>query len=137
MTSDKEERPRMVAVFFYGLFMDAELLRDQGLHPRDPHRAAVAGMELRIGRRATLVPNDAATAHGMVMTLSHAEIDRLYSEPSVASYRPEAVLSRLEDGSSLPALCFNLPIPPKSSERNPDYERQLAALGHRLGLPAQ
>jgi hypothetical protein len=136
MGTESRTSPRMVAVFFYGLFMDAELLRKQGLHPGDPRPAAVEGMELRIGQRATLVPNAARIAHGIVMTLSHAEIDALYCGASVASYRPEAVLARLDDGSKVPALCFNLPAPPEPSESNADYARQLAEVGRKLGLPA-
>ncbi len=137
MVADSGTASRTIAIFFYGLFMDAASLRRQGLHPDDPRRAAVLGMALRIGQRATLVPSVGGTVHGMVMMLNHAEIDRLYSKASVALYRPEAILARLENGTSVPALCFTLPMPPEPSERNPDYERQLAALGHRLGLPAE
>jgi Gamma-glutamyl cyclotransferase, AIG2-like len=136
MVAENGVLPRKIAVFFYGLFMDAELLGRQGLHPSDPRPAAVEGMALCIGQRATLVPNTAGTVHGMVMMLSHAEIDALYSGASVASYRPEAVLARLDDGSSVPALCFNLPTPPEPSENNQDYARQLAELGRRLGMPS-
>jgi hypothetical protein len=56
------------------------------------------------------------------MKLTHAEIDRLYSEPSFAANRPEPVLARLIDGSEL-ALCFNLPTAPQAADSNPDYAR--------------
>ncbi len=137
MAAEGDAFPRKVTVFFYGLFMDAALLRSQGLHPCAPRRAAVDGMALHIGLRATLVPTPAGTVHGMVMALSHAEIDALYSAESVSSYRPEAVLARLDDGSSIPALCFNLPTAPAPSEGNAAYASQLAALGRRLGLPSE
>ena len=135
MVAESDVLPRMIAVFFYGLFMNIELLNELGLHPSDSCPAAVDGLALIIGQRATLVPNATETVHGMVMTLSHAEIDVLYSGASVALYRPEAVLARLRDGSSVPALCFNLPRPPEPSEKDLDYARQLADLGRRLGLP--
>lgn len=45
-------------VFFYGLFMDADLFEAKGLRPRDPRRARIEGYGLRIGERATLVPAD-------------------------------------------------------------------------------
>ena len=98
-----------VDVFFYGLFMDAELLRAQGFDPREPRLASVSGMALRLGARATLVPAGGGRVHGMVMALTHGEIDRLYAEPSVAAYRAEPVVADLKDGGSVAALCFNLP----------------------------
>jgi hypothetical protein len=53
----------------------------------------------------------------------------------VSVYRPEAVSARLGDGSVVPALCFNLPVPPASGERNPQYAAKLKALAERVGLP--
>jgi len=43
------------------------------------------------------------------MDLPHSEMDRLYAEPSVAAYRPEAALAEHTDGSRIAALCFSLP----------------------------
>jgi hypothetical protein len=127
---------RRLNVFFYGLFMDEALLRAQGFSPVNPRLARVTGMALQIGARATLVADAGATAHGIVMELTHDEIDRLYSEPSVAMYRPEAVLAEFSDGSRVAALCFNLPTPPRPEEANPDYAAKLREVGRRLGLPA-
>src|SRR3954447_945986 len=126
---------RRVSVLFYGLFMDQAALRAKGLDPVNPRSACVNGMALRIGDRATLVPAGQAAAHGIVMELTHAEIDRLYSDPSVALYRPEAVLAEIADGSQVAALCFNLPTPPRPEEANPDYAAKLREVGRRLGLP--
>jgi hypothetical protein len=71
------------------------------------------------------------------MELTHAEIEQLYSEASVRVYRPEAVLTELADGSTLPALCFNLIQPPAREERNSEYAVKLRALAQRLGFPDQ
>ena len=84
-------------VFFYGLFMDPEALQERGLQPSNPRRAYVDRVALRLGKRATLVPDSEGRVHGVLMTLMHSEIDRLYSEASVAAYRPEPVLAQLED----------------------------------------
>ncbi len=128
--------PRRVPIFFYGLFMDAEILRRQGVAPSHPRRAEVRGMVLRIGKRATLVPSVSGTAHGVLMDLTHDDIHRLYAEESVALYRPEAVMARMADGTSIPALCFNLPAAPAPHEANPAYARRLGEIGLRLGLPS-
>ena len=127
---------RSIDVFFYGLFMDLELLRASGLQPTNARRARVSGMALRIGQRATLVPGPASTVHGFVFGLTHQEIDQLYREPSVAMYRPEAVIAHLEDQSLIPALCFNLPPSGAAEPANPEYAAKLRTIGMRLGLPA-
>ena len=53
-----------------------------------------------------------------------------------ASYRPEAVLAELDDGSRVAALCFNLPEAPGLGERNDVYAQRLRDLAGRLDLPA-
>ena len=126
---------RSIAVFFYGLFMDADLLRAKGAHPRAVEPASVRGFSIRIGRRATLVQDSEGRVHGMLMELSHDDIDRLYAEPSVQMYRPEAMLCETADGRFVPAVCFTLPQPPEPTERNENYGEQLRALCRRLGLP--
>ena len=128
---------RRVGVFFYGLFMDSELLRAKGLEPLNPRRARVGGWRLRIGERAALEAAAEAEVYGFLFDLTHAEIERLYAEPGVAVYRPEAVLAEPEAGSPIAALCFNLPSPPGAHERNPSYTGQLKDLATRLGLPRQ
>jgi Gamma-glutamyl cyclotransferase, AIG2-like len=125
---------RRVDVFFYGLFMDETLLRAQGLEPQGAEQATVRGFALRIGQRATLVPGADGTVHGMVFSLTLAELSKLYSEPSVEAYRPHAVLARLSDGHSVPALCYSLPNPPPS-EANSEYAVKLRAVAEKIRLP--
>ena len=130
-----EEGARRIEVFFYGLFMDEALLREKGLKPAGYRLASVDNFSLVIGERATLVPSTGRTVHGVLFSLTHAEVDALYREDSVSLYRPEAVTARLSDGSVTPALCFNLPAPPAPSERNPQYASKLRELAARIGLP--
>jgi Gamma-glutamyl cyclotransferase, AIG2-like len=127
--------PRRIAVFFYGLFMDADILRSKAIDPAGPRRASVSGFALRIGQRATLVPDPDGRAHGVLMELQHEEIDRLYADPSVQMYRPEAVVAEIGDGSRIAALCFNLPVAPGPDERNEGYAAKLRDLARRLHLP--
>ncbi|SFJ27776.1 gamma-glutamylcyclotransferase family protein [Bradyrhizobium sp. Gha] len=124
-----------VTVFFYGLFMDPEALEAKGLRPSQVRQAHVERFELRLGERASLVPVKEGRVYGMVMRLTHSEIDRLYSEPSVLEYRPEPVLVELGDGSVEPALCFNLPMPPNRTSGNPQYAAALQAVARKMGLP--
>jgi hypothetical protein len=127
---------RRIPVFFYGLFMDADLLRAKGADPASPRRASVPGFSLRIGQRATLVEDDGGKAHGIVMDLSRDEIEPLYADPSVNMYRPEAVVIDIEDGARRAALCYTLTESPRPGEANAEYAAKLRDLAQRLGLPA-
>ena len=128
---------RRVDVFFYGLFMDEELLRAKGLHVEHAELAAVDGLALRIGQRAALAPTPGGRVHGVVFSLMLSELDRLYSDPSVQAYRPQAVLAQLASGGVIAALCYNLPQPPSPTERNPEYAAKLRAIAQKVGLPAE
>jgi len=129
--------PRRIDGFFYGLFMDVQVLREAGANPSNLRRAYVTGFALRIGRRATLVPSPGGRAYGMLISLTHVELDRLYGAPGLAASRPEAVAADLAGGAVVPALCYNLPEAPEPHERNPEYALRLKGVLERLGFPAE
>jgi hypothetical protein len=130
-----EDKARRIDLFFYGLFMDEALLREKGINPENRRPASVENFVLMIGARATLLPSAGGTVHGVLFSLTHDEVDRLYSEASVSVYRAEAVRAHLADGSVVAALCFNLLVPPSQEERNPQYASKLRELAERIGLP--
>ena len=128
---------RGIDAFFYGLFMDLEILREGGVAPINPRRAHVDGFALRIGQRATLVPSAGARAYGMLFALTHAELDRLYAAPGLEQYRPEAVLAHPLEGTPTPALCYNLREAPRPHERNPEYAARLQRALSKLDFPPE
>jgi hypothetical protein len=128
---------RKIAVFFYGLFMDKSLLQGKGIDLSTPQVATVSGFRLRIGQRATLVPDRTGLVYGVIATLTHKQIEQLYAEPSVQDYQPEAVVANMVDGGSVPALCFNLVVPPPPDEHNPEYGTKLRELAEQLGFPSE
>lgn len=128
---------RRIDAFFYGLFMDGEILRKSGVEPTNPRRAFVDGFALRIGQRATLVPSAGGRAYGMLFALTHAELVRLYAAPGLEQYHPEAVLAQPLVGAPLPALCYNLRHAPQSHERNAEYAAQLQRALRELDFPAE
>jgi len=85
---------RRVEAFFYGLYMDIDVLREAGVAPLAPRKAYVDGFALRIGQRATLLPSAGARAYGMLYTVTHTDLERLYTAPGLEQYRPEAVMAR-------------------------------------------
>ena len=128
---------RRTDVFFYGLFMDQDLLRAQGIEPEAVELASVKGFALRIGQRAAIAPSPNGRVHGVLMSLTLSELDHLYSEPSVQAYKPQAVLAQLAAGGTTAALCYNLPEPPAASERNPEYAAKLRVVAEKVGLPPE
>lgn len=128
---------RKISVFFYGLFMDHDFLKSRGIDNPNLITASVPGFRLVIGNRATLVPDKSGLVYGLIGTLTHDEINSLYADSSVRDYQPEAVSANLQDGESIPALCFNLVVPPEPDERNPEYGRKLHDLAERLGFPEE
>jgi Gamma-glutamyl cyclotransferase, AIG2-like len=127
---------RRADVFFYGLFMDPDVLRDAGVSPQSPEIAVLDGYELRIGDRAALAPKETARVYGVVMSLRLREIAQLYAEESVAAYRPEPVLLTLAGGQRLAALCYNLAVPPPAGTGNRVYAAKLRGAARKVGLPA-
>jgi hypothetical protein len=128
---------RRIDGFFYGLFMDHEILRETGVEPINPRRAYVEEFALRIGQRATLIPSPGGRAYGMLFALKHSELDRLYAAPGLEQYRPEAILAQPLEGTPTPALCYNLREAPPLHERNPEYAARLQRVLTILDFPAE
>lgn len=126
----------MQRIFFYGLFMDADLLRGMGLHPTVTGPASLPGYQIRIGNRATLIPGSGSTAYGMLIELPDDEANALYSAPDVSDYLPEEVDAvLLSDHTSVSCLCYNLSLDNLGTTVNTQYAEQLSALALRLGFP--
>ena len=129
---------RRIDAFFYGLFMDAAILRAGGVvEPANPRRAFVDDFELRIGQRATLVPRAGSRAYGMLFALTTTDLDLLYAAPGLEPYRAEALLAQQFDGIVTPALCYNLRDPPQTYEWNREYASRLQEVLATLGFPEE
>ena len=122
-------------VFFYGLFMDVRLLTVKGLRPENVRLAHLPNYALKIGNRASLVPQPGEKAYGLIISVHTETLESLYAEASVADYVPEAVEVQLENGETAPALCYNLPAESLSGT-NTVYATALLELGTSIGLPA-
>ena len=134
MSTDPQEQ--RVDVFFYGLFMDSDVLRDYQVVAVDPRPAYAEGYALRIGRRATLIPFAGQRAYGMVYALTEADLDRLYSGPGLEQYRPEPLLVQMHGGITLPVLCYVCPRP-QPGEASTEYAARLRAVLQKLHFPPE
>jgi len=123
-----------VMVFFYGLFMDESLLASKGIHASSAIAGYVDGYGLRIGRRATLVPDETRRTYGILMAVPTDGVKALYADEGLADYVPESVSVQLPDGTLAPAVCYLLPAG-KLEGTNAQYAKSLRALAGKLGFP--
>ena len=128
---------RRIDAFFYGLFMDSEVLGKSGVEVVNPRRGYVQDFALFIGNRATLIAMPQQRSYGMVMSVTHTDVHRLYSGVGLEDYVPEALLVNLIGQHSLPALCYNLLNPPRPDEANHDYAIKLKEALSRLEFQAE
>lgn len=127
-----------VWVFFYGLFMDFEILRRYGLEPERWRAAKLPGYDIRIAARANLVPSDRHTVYGVVVAATHDGLARLYDKSNTtltAHYSPEAVLVETADAGWLPALCYVTTPSADAEEVNTTYVDALVELARRFDFP--
>ncbi len=126
------------SVFFYGLFMDPELLQKAGLTPSIPVVAELQDYKLVIGERATLIPKHGTSCWGTIMQLDTQELDDLYAEPSVKDYQAVSVDCIIGEDSYCTVDVYILPEdyplqPPKDS----GYIDQLVQVSKKVNLPAE
>ncbi len=124
----------MKKVFFYGLFMDEELLSEGGLHPQNAQIVTVDGYGLRIGERASLEVSETESCYGTVIELAEDELVELYSGAGVEDYRPQAVTATLSGGERIEVVSYLLPAELMSGS-NSGYADKLAAIARKLALP--
>jgi len=121
-------------VFFYGLFMDREILSKNGVKSSNPRMGFLLDYALKIGHRASLLPSPGERAYGILMTVESEAIQALYAEASVADYIPEEVNIVTTDNEQVAAICYNLPVELLTGT-NETYARALHKLAKQLGLP--
>jgi hypothetical protein len=92
-------------VFFYGSFMDEQLLEGAGVVANDVRAGVLWGYEIQITSAATLVRSDRDSCYGIVCVIALNDLDTLYAEPWLKEYRPIAVTVGTESGS-VSALCY-------------------------------
>jgi len=90
-----------VWTFFYGSYINFDVLPEVDLVPEQWEVARLAGFDIRIQPRANLVRSDADTVYGITATATHDELARLYAlakDVLGELYLPEAVLAQTLDG---------------------------------------
>ena len=98
-----------VWTFFYGSFINLNVVEKLGLVPDEHDVATLSGFDISIRPLANLVPSPSDHVVGTVMTATHTELERLYiyaGDTLGGTYLPRAVLVQTRKGRWLPALCY-------------------------------
>ena len=123
-------------IFFYGLFMDPDLLIVEGYTPSSIHIAKLENFNFQLGERATLRPDESESVWGTVMDLNKDELIKLYSAPSVSDYRSIDVTCLLQDQTEVPSKVYVLPYDfTLAFPTDASYARKLYDISTKLSLP--
>jgi hypothetical protein len=123
--------------FFYGSFINLDVLKQLGLIPEQFEVARLPGFDIRIQPLANLVRSDRHCVYGIVATATHHELSRLYiyaQDKLGGIYLPEPVLVETLDGKWRAALCYIAP----QLEAKPaahDYIDRIVGPARELGFP--
>ena len=127
-----------VWVFFYGSYINLDVLAEVDLVPGEYETARLAGFDLRIAPRANLVRDELSVVYGILATCRHAELDRLYTDHAKGklgeTYLPEAVVAEDRRGCLRPALTYIAPVMEKRAAEGAYIER-IAGPAERFGFP--
>lgn len=126
-----------VWTFFYGSYINRDVLKEVGYIPQRWEVARLAGFDICICPRANLVRSPAHCVYGILATATHAELARLYAHARDVlgeTYLPEAVLAETLEGGWRPALCYICPAMEPWPAAN-DYVDRIAGPARQYGFP--
>ncbi len=123
-----------VWTFFYGSFINLDVLRQMDFVPKRFEVARLSGFDIRIERLANLVRSNQCCVYGIAATATHQELGRLYSQKWMGTYLPEPVLVETLDGKWRSAFCYLSPSPEPGSPTN-DYIDRIVGPAREYGFP--
>jgi hypothetical protein len=135
--SEVDVKVPKVWTFFYGSYINFEVLKEVDLVPESWEVARLGGFDIRIGPRANLVRSDTDVVYGITATATHDELTRLYAHAKDVLgelYLPEPVLVETLDGKWRSALCYICPyMEPRPAD--PAYVERILGPARTYGFP--
>jgi Gamma-glutamyl cyclotransferase, AIG2-like len=119
--------------FFYGGLINPAVMRRVGMKPTQQAVASLPGYSLKIAPFVNLVPSSRDTVYGLLLELTHAEINATYAQLK-ATYVPMPVITFDLDGRIRAALCYIVPSMPEAVAEE-DHVRALLDPAEALGFP--
>jgi len=127
-----------VWVFFYGSYINPDVLKEVDLVPEHWEVARLAGFDLIIAPRANILRDPAQVVWGILATATHTELARLYLDHAKGIlgevYLPEAIMATDEHGRLRPAMTY---ISPAMESRPAEhaYVERIARPAEQFGFP--
>ena len=129
---------RRIWVFFYGSYINLDVLAEVSMKPGEWQAARLLGFDLHIGPRANLLPNPNGVVHGTLGLCLHDDLARLYDDHAFGvlgeRYLPEAVLCVDAQGALRPAVTY-VSHDMVNRPATHDYVERIAKPAAALGFP--
>ncbi len=128
---------KKIDVFFYGSYINFEVLKEVDLVLDNWEAAKLNGYDIVIQPRANLVPSDETCVYGIVAHATHIELESLYKHAKEILgevYLPEAVLVETENSKWQPTLCY-ICHDMKPKDADPEYVYRIAGPAIEFGFP--
>lgn len=123
-----------VLVFFYGSFMNRDVLARYGFVPDGFEVARLPAYQLVMAPYANVVRSERDVVYGLLCHASHDDLRRLYAEGWVSAYQPEPVLVETTGRRWQAALCYVAPATDGDAPEA-DYVERIVAPAREHGFP--
>lgn len=125
---------RYVSVFFYGGLINPKMLEKLGVSARTQAVAVLLHYHLTISPWVNVEPSEGGQVYGVVMEMTHAELDKIYSQLKV-KYVPVAVAVTQGD-KTVPALSYMADEPMTPAQAEEGHVRMLLEAAQQRAFPA-
>jgi cation transport regulator ChaC len=129
----------LIWVFFYGSYMNFDVLAEVNMKPERWEVARLPGYDLVIRPRANLLRAESAVAWGIVATATHSELARLYAHSRDVlgqAYWPHPAVAETANGTLRPALVY-LSHDMQASAADAAYVARIAGPARAYGFPPE
>ena len=127
----------IVWTFFYGSYMNLDVLEQVDLVPERFEVATLGGFDISIKPIANLVRSEGRSVYGIVAAVTQPELDRLYTHAKDvlgAIYLPQPVVVDTRDGKRREALCYIAPsMEPRQADN--DYIDRITGPAREYAFP--
>ncbi|HEV2118930.1 MAG TPA: gamma-glutamylcyclotransferase family protein [Candidatus Bathyarchaeia archaeon] len=123
-----------VKIFFYGSFMDLEVLRTLGVGPKTFETAELKNWNITFSPMATLVPSEGDSVYGTITELSQDEVRVLYARDDLKHYNPVDITVATKGNKRVPAQCY-VSKPGTTEKPSVEYLQRVIHAAESLGFP--
>jgi hypothetical protein len=121
-------------IFFYGSFMDLEVLRTLGVVPKTIETAELKNWSITFSPMANLVRSEGDSVYGTIAELSRDEVRMLYTRDDLKHYNPVDITVATTRYKHVPAQCY-ISKPGTGQKPSVEYLRRVIHAAESLDFP--